>query len=80
VLIKAYIKKHMFHLPTQNNEQLETQVEKELHIEVDQSQFFKVYPLTKIEDNENILVENQRTNIFLLNLLLIVLKHNKKLL
>lgn len=54
----------MFHLPTQNNEQLETQVEKELHIEVDQSQFFKVYPLTKIEDNENILVENQRTNIF----------------
>ncbi|PEF40624.1 hypothetical protein [Bacillus wiedmannii] len=78
MLIKAYIKKHMFHLPTQNNEQLETQVEQELHIEVDQSQFFKVYPLTKIEDNENILVENQRTNIFLLNLLLIVLKHNKK--
>ncbi|WP_186321006.1 hypothetical protein [Bacillus mycoides] len=45
MLIKAYIKKHMFHLPTQNNEQLETQVEQELHIEVDQSQFFKVYPL-----------------------------------
>ncbi|PFT67300.1 hypothetical protein COK81_34720 [Bacillus thuringiensis] len=78
MLIKAYIKKHMFHLPTQNNEQLEKQVEQELNIKIDKSQIFKLYPLTKIEDNENILVENQRTNIFLLNLLLLVLNHNKK--
>ncbi|MFB5553149.1 hypothetical protein ACE41B_29535 [Bacillus cereus] len=78
MLIKAYIKKHMFHLPTQNNEQLETQVEQELKIKVDKSQIFKLYPLTKIEGNKNILIEKQRTNIFLLNLLLLVLNHNKK--
>ncbi|HDR5271887.1 hypothetical protein P4V88_15725 [Bacillus thuringiensis] len=78
MLIKAYIKKHMFHLPTLDNQILETQVEQELNIKVDKSQIFKLYPLTKIEDNENIVVEKQRTNIFLLNLLLIVLNHNKK--
>lgn len=78
MLIKAYIKKHMFHLPTIDNQILKAQVEQELNIKVDKSQFFKLYPLTKIEDNENILIEKQRTNIFLLNLLLLVLNHNKK--
>ncbi|MED2752073.1 hypothetical protein P4278_30815 [Bacillus thuringiensis] len=78
MLIKAYIKKHMFHLPTIDNQMLEAQVEQELNIKVDKSQIFKLYPLTKIEDNENILIEKQRTNIFLLNLLLLVLNHNKK--
>lgn len=78
MLIKAYIKKHMFHLPTLDNQILEAQVEQELNIKVDKSQIFKLYPLTKIEDNENILIEKQRTNIFLLNLLLLVLNHNKK--
>lgn len=78
MLIKAYIKKHMFHLPTKNNQILEAQVEQDLNIKVDKSQIFKLYPLTKIEDNENILIEKQRTNIFLLNLLLLVLNHNEK--
>ncbi|OQR53227.1 hypothetical protein [Bacillus sp. CDB3] len=78
MLIKAYIKKHMFHLPTLDNQILEAQVEQDLNIKVDKSQVFKLYPLTKIEDNENILIEKQRTNIFLLNLLLMVLNHNKK--
>ncbi|MED0983082.1 hypothetical protein P4T48_27355 [Bacillus paramycoides] len=78
MLIKAYIKKHMFHLPTLNNQILEAQVEQDLNIKVDKSQVFKLYPLTKIEDNENILIEKQRTNIFLLNLLLLVLNHKKK--
>ena len=78
MLIKAYIKKHMFHLPTLNNQILETQVEQALNKKVDKSSVSKLYPLTKIEDNENILIEKQRTNIFLLNLLLIVLNHNEK--
>ncbi|PGC41173.1 hypothetical protein [Bacillus pseudomycoides] len=78
MLIKAYIKKHMFHLPTKNNQILVAQVEQDLNIKVDKSQIFKLYPLTKIEDNENILIEKQRTNIFLLNLLLLVLNHNEK--
>ncbi|MED0986811.1 hypothetical protein [Bacillus paramycoides] len=77
MLIKAYIKKYMFHLPTINNQILEAQVKQDLNIKVDKSQIFKLYPLTKIEDNENILIEKQRTNIFLLNLLLLVLNHNK---
>lgn len=78
MLIKAYIKKHMFHLPTLNNQILETQVEQALNKKVDKSSVSKLYPLTKIEDNENILIEKQRTNIFLLNLLLLVLNHNEK--
>lgn len=78
MLIKAYIKKHMFHLPTLDNQILETQVEQALNKKIDKSSVSKLYPLTKIEDNESILIEKQRTNIFLLNLLLIVLNHNEK--
>ncbi|MGD6840577.1 hypothetical protein ACQCVL_29605 [Bacillus thuringiensis] len=78
MLIKAYIKKHMFHLPTLDNQILEEQVEQALNKKVDKSRISKLYPLTKIEDNENILIEKQHTNIFLLNLLLLVLNHNKK--
>ncbi|PFX43733.1 hypothetical protein COL24_05580 [Bacillus toyonensis] len=78
MLIKAYIKKHMFHLPTLDNQILETQVEQALNKKIDKASVSKLYPLTKIEDNENILIEKQRTNIFLLNLLLLVLNHNKK--
>lgn len=77
MLIKAYIKKHMFHLPMEESELL-NQVELALNKNVDKSNVAKLNPLTKIEDNENILIEKQHTNIFLLNLLLIVLNHNKK--
>lgn len=75
MLIKAYIKKHMFHLPMKQEVLLE-QVEQALNKDVDKSSVAKLNPLTKIEDNENILIEKQRTNIFLLNLLLLVLNHN----
>ncbi|PET96722.1 hypothetical protein CN527_20935 [Bacillus cereus] len=78
MLIKAYIKKHMFHLPTLDNQILETQVEQALNKKIDKASVSKLYPLTKIEDDENILIEKQRTNIFLLNLLLLVLNHNEK--
>lgn len=77
MLIKAYIKKHMFHLPMEESELL-NQVELALNKNVDKSNVAKLNPLTKIEDNENILIEKQHTNIFLLNLLLMVLNHNKK--
>lgn len=77
MLIKAYIKKHMFHLPMEERELL-NQVELALNKKVDKSNVAKLNPLTKIEDNENILIEKQHTNIFLLNLLLMVLNHNKK--
>lgn len=78
MLVKAYIKKHMFHLPTLDNQILETQVEQALNKQIDKSSVSKLYPLTKIEDNENILIEKQRTNIFLLNLLLLVLNRKEK--
>lgn len=72
MLIKAYIKNHMFHLPM-NQESLLEQVELALKRKIDKSNISKLFPLTKIEDNDNILVEKQHTNIFLLNLLLSVL-------
>lgn len=77
MLIKAYINKHMFHLPMEENELL-NQVELALNKKVDKPNIAKLNPLTKIEDNENILIEKQHTNIFLLNLLLMVLNHNEK--
>lgn len=77
MLIKAYIKKYMFHLPMEDGELL-NQVELALNKKVEKSNIAKLNPLTKIEDNENILIEKQHTNIFLLNLLLMVLNHNQK--
>lgn len=77
MLIKAYIKKHMFHLPMQREELL-NQVEQALNKKVDKSSIAKLNPLTKIEDNQNILIEKQHTNIFLLNLLLLILNHKEK--
>lgn len=77
MLIKAYIHKHMFHLPMQEDELLH-QVEEALNKKIVKASIAKLNPLTKIEENENILIEKQRTNIFLLNLLLLVLNHNEK--
>ena len=77
MLIKAYIKKHMFHLPMKQEALLE-QVEQALDKKVDKSSVAKLNPLTKIEDSDYILIEKQHTNIFLLNLLLLVLNHNEK--
>lgn len=77
MLVKAYIKKHMFHLPMKEKE-LFHQVQTALKKDINKSTIAKTYPLTKIEDNENILIEKQNTNIFLLNLLLLVLNHNTK--
>ncbi|MFJ7954298.1 hypothetical protein ACIQZG_22610 [Lysinibacillus sp. NPDC096418] len=58
--------------------ELLNQVETALNKKVDKSNIAKLNPLTKIEDNDNILVEKQHTNIFLLNFLLLVLNHNSK--
>lgn len=77
MLIKAYIHKHMFHLPMQEDELLH-QVEEALNKKVAKASIAKLNPLTKIEENENILIEKQRTNIFLLNYLLLVLNHKEK--
>lgn len=78
MIVKAYIKRHMFHLPMKYNELVE-RVEKALNKEnINKENFHKTFPLTKIEENDNIIVERQNTNIFLLNLLLWVLNHNNK--
>ena len=80
MLIKAYIKRHMFHLPMKDSELL-NQIQTKIRgiDESGKSIIHKAYPLTKIEnDNGNILIDKQNTNIFLLNSLLLVLNHNKK--
>lgn len=77
MLVKAYIKRHMFHLPMKETELL-NQVETVLKKEVNKSSIGKIYPVTKIEDSENILIEKQNTNVFLLNLFLLVLSRNEK--
>lgn len=78
MIVKVYIKRHMFHLPMKEPELVEL-VEKALNKEnINKENFHKTFPLTKIEENDNIIVERQNTNIFLLNLLLWVLNHNNK--
>lgn len=76
MLIKAYLKRHMFHLPMAAPELLE-QVETALNKKVDKENIYKTFPITKVEDNENILIDRQNTNIFLLNLLLSVFNHKE---
>lgn len=73
-MVKAYIKSYMFHLPLPHNE-LKKQVQEQFYQnkELVQSSIGKMHPVQKIEDNDNILVEKQNTNIFLLNFLLLVL-------
>lgn len=79
MIVKAYIKRHLFHLPISEMDVLLDRVEEALGKEnINKENFEKLYPLTKIEENENILVEKQNTNIFLLNLLLLVLNHKEK--
>lgn len=58
--------------------ELLNQVETDLKKEINKSSIGKIYPITKIEDSENILIEKQNTNIFLLNLFLLVLSHNER--
>lgn len=79
MIVKVYIKRHLFHLPTTKLNDLLEQVEEALGKgNINKENFEKLYPLTKIEENDNILVEKQNTNIFLLNLLLLVLNHKEK--
>lgn len=79
MIVKAYIKRHLFHLPITKSDDLLERVEKALGKEnIKKENFEKLYPLSKIEENDNILVEKQNTNIFLLNLLLLVLNHKEK--
>ncbi|PEQ04855.1 hypothetical protein [Bacillus toyonensis] len=79
MFIKGYIREHLFQLPTKDNAILEGRIEKKINEAInDRSEMGKVYPLTKIEGNENIVIEKQKTSIFLLNLLLSVLQHKDK--
>lgn len=78
MIVKVYIKRHLFHLPMKEVDLLERVVESLGKENINKENFGKLYPLTKIEENDNILIEKQYTNIFLLNLLLWVLNHNEK--
>ncbi|OQR53479.1 hypothetical protein [Bacillus sp. CDB3] len=79
MIIKGYIREHLFKLPTKDNAILKEDIEKKFNKTInDGPEMGILYPLTKIEGNENIVIEKQKTNIFLLNLLLLVLKQNDK--
>lgn len=81
MLIKVYLKSSMFHLPIAHNE-LVKQVTEKLYANkvLVNSAIGKMYPIQKIEGNEKIIIEKQKTNIFLLNFLLLVMyEHNKEI-
>lgn len=78
MIVKAYIKRYLFHLPITKSTDLLERVEEALGKKIiNKENFEKLYPITKIEENNNISVEKQNTNIFLLNLLLLVLNHKE---
>lgn len=81
MLIKVYLKSAMFHLPIEHKE-LVKQVSEKLYSnkELVNSAIGKLYPIQKIEGNEKIIIEKQKTNIFLLNFLLSVMhEHNQEI-
>lgn len=81
MLIKVYLKSEMFHLPIAHDE-LVQQVTEKLYTKkkLVNSAIGKQYPIIKIEGNENIIIDKQRTNIFLLNFLLLVMyEHDKEI-
>lgn len=81
MLIKAYLKSAMFHLPIEHTE-LVKQVAEKLYPNktLVNSAIGKLYPIQKIEGNEKIIIEKQKTNIFLLNFLLSVMyEHNQEI-
>lgn len=74
-MLKAYIKTHEFDLPM-NHDVLMKKVDENIY--KDEELFLqtvgRLHPITKIEGNDYLKIDKQKTNIFLLNFLLLVLK------
>ncbi|UOE94779.1 hypothetical protein [Alkalihalobacillus sp. LMS39] len=78
MILKVYIKRNLFHLPRKQNDLTELIKEKFYKNKtLVKTAFQKLYSITEIE-NENIVVE-RNTNIFLLNLYLLVLQEKGEL-
>ena len=71
-IYKVILAKKEFKLPQKNNTKLCEEIEKQLNITIKKrAAFEKINDITEIIDTPEILIANQKTNIFLLNLLLL---------
>lgn len=74
MIYKVYIKKHQFHLP-RDMEDLKNKIKENFNLkEIATANFGKTFGVTLIEENESLIVEKQKTNIFLLNQLLLLME------
>src|SRR5690625_2431707 len=77
MIIKAYIRNHLFHLPRNQND-LTEQVKEKLYNrkKLIKSGISKMYPITKLEtkNNETKIEHSKDLNIFLLNIYLLYLE------
>lgn len=78
MILKVYIKRHMFQLPRKQDDLTDLIAEKLYqNKKLVKSAITKMYSITEVE-NENIIIE-RNTNIFLLNLYLLVLQEKGEL-
>lgn len=78
MILKVYIKSHMFQLPRKQDDLTEL-IKERLYKnkKLVKSAITKLYPISEV-DNENIIIK-RNTNIFLLNLYLLVLQEKEEL-
>lgn len=71
-IYKVILSKKEFKLPQQTNDKLSKEIEKKLSITIKKHESFEKFnEITEIMDTPEIVIANQKTNIFLLNLLLL---------
>lgn len=79
MILKVYIKRHMFQLPRKQDDLTEIVTEKLYrNKKLVKSAITKLYSIGEIEPNDYIIIE-RNTNIFLLNLYLLVLQEKREL-
>lgn len=71
-IYKVILSKKEFKLPQQTNDKLSKKIENQLNITIKKHESFEKFnEITEIIDTPEIVIANQKTNIFLLNLLLL---------
>ncbi|MGG5373475.1 hypothetical protein [Enterococcus sp. AZ196] len=73
MILKVYLGKFMFHLPMREQALLNKMQKLSPKYAVNKESFHKLFPISDLEGNENIIVVKQKTNIFYLNLLIKIL-------
>lgn len=70
MILKVYLGKFMFHLPMREQALLNKMEKLSPKYAINKESFHKLFPISDLEGNSNVIVKKQKTNIFYLNLLI----------